>query len=44
MRVPALNYEVYRVNYEVYRVNYVVIDIAIVEPYYENSQKNIETL
>jgi hypothetical protein len=35
MRVPAFNYEVFRVNYEFFRVNYVVIDRNIITPYYE---------
>jgi hypothetical protein len=35
MRVPAFNYEVFRVNYEFFRVNYVVIDGDIITSYYE---------
>ena len=41
MRVPAFNYEVFRVNYEFFRVNYVVIDCNIFELYYEVSEYNI---
>lgn len=41
MRVPAFNYEVFRVNYEIFRVNYEVIYRNIFDIYYEDSRKNI---